>query len=85
MPFDKEEVQQLESMFERQHSAIMLDMRTLLQQELRPIRSELEQVKLRLEQLFKMETGDIQIAYKEIRDLKNKIKKLEQRIAALEH
>lgn len=95
MAFDQKDIQQLESIFhdfegafdrklDQQRSAIVLDTKTLLQQELRPIRRDLEYIKEQLDKLFKMESEDIQAAYGEIEELKEKVKELEQRITILE-
>ena len=85
MAFDKEELKQLGELFDNQHSLIVTDVKVLLEQELRPIRDDLDWMKKRLDQLFKMVSEDIAVAYKEIESLKRTIKNLEKRVVALEH
>ena len=84
MAFDKEEIQQLKTMFDDQRSAIMGDTRTVLEAQLRPIKEEITLIKERLDRLGETEAEDTHVAFKEIDGLKKKIKKLELRITALE-
>ena len=84
MAFDKEELQQLRDLLNDQHSVVMLDAKILLQQELRPLREDLELLKERMDQLFKMASEDVGVAYQEIESLKRSVNKLEKRIVALE-
>ncbi len=88
MAFDKEELIQLNQILrdqlEDQRSLTMLDVKILLHQELHPIREDLEFVKERLDQLFKMASEDIGVAYQKIESLKRTVNKLEKRIVALE-
>lgn len=70
---------------DEQRAAIALDARSLLYQELQPIKDDLTYVKQRLDALFEMESEDVQMNYREIEKLKTYVKRLEQRIAALEH
>ncbi|MEX2012693.1 MAG: hypothetical protein WD970_03035 [Patescibacteria group bacterium] len=57
-------------------SEIHLDMKVLLEQELRPLKE-------RVEQLYRMVNDDIGLAFKEIETLKKRIKKLETRVSSL--
>jgi DNA repair exonuclease SbcCD ATPase subunit len=91
MAFDKEQLQQLEMLFDRQRieligkmdeqrSDIMADIRSLLQ----PIKDDLVDIKMRLDELTKTEADDIDEAIIEIEALKKKVKQLEHRLAVLE-
>lgn len=100
MSFDKEEIQQLEKLFDanwqktekaleiqwqktdealdNQRSLIMFDVRSLIKEELDPLKKQLDQ-------LFKMSSEDIQVAYHDIETLKSQVKKHDMRITVLEH
>ncbi len=77
MAFDDKELQQLNQLLDRQHSAIILDVGVLL-------RMELEKIERRLDQLLKMETEDVTAINLEIIQLKRQVKKIEARVVALE-
>lgn len=93
MAFDKKEIKQLKEilisevpkivqpMLDKQRSEIMVDVRTLLNQEIKP---ELEWIKNKLNQLFQTENEDIQMNQSDIAFLKKKVKELESKIRALE-
>ncbi|MBI4948093.1 hypothetical protein HY844_00850 [Candidatus Berkelbacteria bacterium] len=53
--------------------------------QLAPIKEELNEVKDRLDQLFKVESDDVGAAFKDIIKLNRKVKELERRVHALEN
>jgi len=100
MAFDKEELKQLNSLLndrfegqnallndrlEGQRSLIMSDTRSLLEEQLKPIKAEIEYLKQRLDRLFDMVNEDIRTALTEIEDVKKRVAKLEHQVATLEH
>lgn len=100
MAFDKNEIKQLKQivigsivekvpeivqpMLDKQKKEILLDVRILIQQELRPIKVDIKWIKERLLKIEKMESEDIKASYEDIESLKEKIKTLENRVGQLE-
>lgn len=88
MALTKDDLQQIKNvirpMLQEQRAEIMTDTRALLEQELRPIRADIEEIKDRLNRLSVRESGDTSMVVAEIESLKKKIKRLEGRLAALE-
>ncbi len=83
MAFDKEELKQLEGLFEIQRNVIMSDTRSLLEEQLKPIKEEIAYLKQRLDRLFDMVNEDIHAAFAEIEDVKKRVAKLEHQVARL--
>lgn len=79
MAFDKQELAQLGELLDNQRSLITLDVKTLL----RPIVQDIEKIKERLDQLFRMINEDVGAAYKDIVILKRKVARMEREIAVL--
>lgn len=64
-------------------SEIHLDMKILLKQELAPIKTDIAELKQRVDQLYRMVKDDIGLAFQEIETLKKRIKKLEAKVQSL--
>ena len=80
LQFDKKLGKQNESFFKLindEHSAISLEIKTVIQ----GVERELEDIKMRVDRLFEMESGDIKGAYEDIEFLKRRIKSLENRLS----
>jgi len=80
MPLIKTDLQEisklLDDKLDKQHSVIILDVKTLIRQELEPL-------KARVDQLYKLVHDDVGLAFKEIETLKKRIKKLEVKVGIL--
>lgn len=76
MAFGKEELQQLDSLFDSHLSQQERRLRLV-------IKEEIDEVKEHLDRLFNMENEDILSAYGEIEDLKKRVTKLERQLSTL--
>ncbi len=91
MAFDNNELKQLKELFDAQESrlrsVITQDVQSMLnEQELKLrtfIQTEINEVKERLDRLFKTESEDVSAAYDEIEKLKKRLAKLERQVALL--
>jgi len=96
MAFSKEEIKQLKQtlveevpkvmqpILDNQRKEIILDVKILIQQELRPIKKDRKWIKNKIEKIETMESEDVEATYSDIEFLKKKICELEVKIKKLE-
>jgi hypothetical protein len=92
MAFQPDELEQLQSLFDRQQDTILNKVEIMLDSHRNGIMTdvrvvlnvELREIKDKLARILKMESEDIHAVSVEVEDLKKKIRLLERKIATLE-